>query len=75
MILGRWRNYLHSCHGSNEGLKELVKEKGENYIKENFKYSILDIYKSTTEDSVIIRREKSWKKRLLTKKFGNYNRN
>ena len=72
MLLGRWRNYLENGHGGNEGLKELDFE----YIKLNFRYSILDIYKSTTDDNVIIKRESHWKKVILSciVHFG-YNRN
>lgn len=72
MLLGRWRNYLETGHGNNEGLKTLNFD----YIKGNFRYSILDIYKSTTDDKVIIQRESYWKKVLLTNSvlFG-YNRN
>lgn len=72
MILGRWRNYATNGHGGNKELKKLDFE----YIKKNFRYSILDIYKSTVEDSIIINRESWWKETLLTRneKFG-YNDN
>lgn len=70
MILGRWKAYLKTGHGGNKGLKPL----GLEYIKENFKYSILDIYKSTTDDRQIIERETWWKEVLLSKVFG-YNEN
>ena len=70
MILGRWRSYVQTGHGGNIGLKKLTF----NYIKENFKYSILDIYKSTTDDKIIIDRENWWKGILLSKQFG-YNEN
>lgn len=70
MILGRWRAYIKSGHGGNVGLKDLPFD----YIKNNFKYSILDIYKSTTDDQIIINRENWWKKILQSRKFG-YNEN
>jgi len=44
------------------------------YIKQNFKYSILDIFKSTVDDQLIIEREGWWKSVLQTRKFG-YNGN
>lgn len=68
MLLGRWRQYIHNGHGGNKGLREL----DFTYIKEHFRYSILDIYKSTTDDKVIINREHHWMKVLLTKdeRFG-----
>jgi hypothetical protein len=70
MILGRWKNYIENGHGGNKELKTLDFE----YIKQNFRYSILDIYKSTIEDKIIIERESWWKNLLQTRKFG-YNKN
>lgn len=73
MLLGRWENYINNGNGGN---KELEKLDFENYIKENFRYSILEIFKSTTDDSIIDYRESWWKDVLLTrnKNFG-YNDN
>lgn len=70
MILGRWRAYVKNGHGGNVGLKPLTFA----HIKKNFTYSILDIYKSTTDDQVIIEREIWWKEVLQSRKFG-YNEN
>lgn len=70
MILNRWKYYVKTGNGGNKELKELSFE----HIKENFKYSILDIFKSTTDEKVIIERESWWKKTLLSRKFG-YNAN
>lgn len=70
MILGRWRAYIETGHGGNIGLRALNFD----YIKENFKYSILDIYKSTTDDQIIIDREIWWKDVLQSRKYG-YNEN
>ncbi|MBE7439171.1 MAG: GIY-YIG nuclease family protein [Spirochaetales bacterium] len=63
MLLGRWENYVRNGHGGNKDLKDLSFD----YIKGNFRFSILDIYKSTVDDSTIIRREHHWMKILLTK--------
>lgn len=70
MILGRWIAYVNTGHGGNFELKTLTFE----HIKENFRYSILDIYKSTTDDRIIIERESWWKEVLQSRKFG-YNKN
>lgn len=70
MILGRWETYVKNGHGGNVGLKKLTFD----YIKKNFKYSILDIYKSTTDDQIIINRETWWKEVLQSRQFG-YNEN
>ena len=70
MILGRWQSYLKTGHGGNQELKKLEFS----YIQSNFSYSILDIFKATTDDQIILDRESWWKTVLLTRKFG-YNRN
>lgn len=70
MILGRWRAYVKTGHGGNVGLRQLDFD----HIKRNFKYSILDIYKSTTDDQLILERENWWKEILQSRKFG-YNEN
>lgn len=70
MLLGRWSCYVKNGHGGNKDLKSL----GFDHVKENFRYSILDIFKSTIEDNVIIKREIWWKNTLQTRKFG-YNMN
>jgi len=40
------------------------------HVKQNFRYSILDIYKSTTADEIIINRESWWKEVLHSRQFG-----
>ena len=70
MIYGRWTQYVKNGHGGNAELKILDFE----HIKSNFRYSILEIYKSITDDRLIIRRESWWKETLRTRIFG-YNKN
>ncbi len=72
MIFGRWSSYIQTGHGGNIELKRFDFE----YIKENFKYSILEIFKASTEDEVILERESWWKDVLMTRntKYG-YNKN
>ena len=70
MILGRWSDYVNTGHGGNIGLSVLSFD----HIKQYFRYSILDIYKSRTNDQIIIDRERFWKQVLQSKKFG-YNEN
>lgn len=68
MIWGRWKNYIDSGNGGNKDFKKLSFD----YIKNNFRYSILESYKSTTDEKVIINREHYWMRVLLTKdkRFG-----
>ena len=70
MLLGRWKNYIKDGHGGNVELKSLKFE----YIKKHFSYSILEIFKSTTDDGIILEKESWWKDVLQTRKFG-YNKN
>jgi len=71
MIYGRWSTYVKNGHGGNAELRALEFS----HIKDNFYYSILDIYKSTTPDEIIKKRESWWKETLQTRgKFG-YNNN
>lgn len=75
MLLGRWRSYTENGHGGNKELKALIEMQGLEYVKNNFRYSILDIYKSTTDDETIIARESWWKNILLTRRNYGYNAN
>ena len=74
MLLQRWKNYVDNGHGGNKELQNLVNEKGFDYIKQNFQYSILENYNARIDDSVILERESWWKETLQSRKFG-YNRN
>lgn len=71
-LWGRWKSYIRTGHGGNEGLKKLSKK----YIKENFSFAILDYYSAKTSDEEIRSREKWWKNVLMTYKndYG-YNHN
>ena len=73
-LLNRWNEYINNLTGGNKEFEVLVKEKGENYIKNNFKYSILEIFDTKTKDEYIVERESYWKNVFETKKFG-MNRN
>jgi len=66
MLHGRWSNYIGNGHCGNVELKELSFD----HIQRYFKYSILDIFKSTIDDKVILKRESWWKKNLMTREFG-----
>jgi len=70
MLLGRWNAYVKNGHGNNVELKQLKFD----HVKTHFEYSILDIFKSTTDDKHILSRETWWKETLKTRTFG-YNKN
>lgn len=73
-IYGRWSNYIYGFDGGNKELIELREEKGIEYFKENFKFSILETMgMGVTNDNIEIK-ESLWKEKLMTRKFG-YNSN
>ncbi len=76
MMLGRWSEYVRTRHGGNAELVKLVGAKGEKYIEDNFRYTILEIHKNLTPDETIIERESFWKDVMLSRdpKYG-YNNN
>ena len=74
MLLQRWSDYVSNGHGGNVELKEIVKQKGFDYVKNNFTYTILENYNSKVKDEYILKRESWWKNVLKTREFG-YNSN
>lgn len=74
MLLQRWSNYVADGHGGNVELRELVKQQGFDYVKQNFQYSILENYNARMDDEYILKRESWWKETLRTREFG-YNKN
>lgn len=61
MLLSRWKSYIETGHGDNKKIKELIDDKGFDYIKENFQYSIIENYNSIIDDEIIRKREVYWK--------------
>ena len=74
MLLQRWTQYVKTGHGGNKELVDLVNDKGFDYIKKYFQYSILENYNSKVDDNLILARESWWKETLQSRKFG-YNAN
>lgn len=74
MLLQRWSSYAADGHGGNIELRELVKQQGLEYVKENFQYSILENYNARMDDGYILKRESWWKETLCTRTHG-YNKN
>lgn len=74
MLLQRWSNYIANGHGGNVELKSLVDQKGLDYVRKYFQYSILENYNAKVDDHVILERESWWKDALQSRKHG-YNAN
>lgn len=70
MLLERWRQYVETGHGGNAELKKLDFE----YIRQNFKYSILRHFSSNISDAEILECESEMKNRLCSRMTG-YNKN
>ncbi|MCW7552877.1 GIY-YIG nuclease family protein [Endozoicomonas gorgoniicola] len=70
MLLQRWKNYVSNGHGGNKDLVSLVAQKGFEYVKANFTYSILENYNSRVGKDYILQREFWWMETLGTKAFG-----
>lgn len=64
MLLSRWQSYAKNGHGGNVELKRIVEEKGFDYVKEYFQYSLLEHYDGTKDKDYILKREAYWKKVL-----------
>ena len=69
----RWVEYIETGHGNNKEFKNLKKENNNEFLN-NFTFSILEIFKNTTDPEEIIRRESYWKNILRSREFG-YNAN
>ncbi|MEE1979503.1 GIY-YIG nuclease family protein [Shewanella xiamenensis] len=74
MLLQRWKQYVDNGSGGNQGLEEVKAERGFEYIKKHFEYSILENYNARIDDNYVLSRESWWKETLKTREFG-YNRN
>lgn len=70
MLLQRWSDYVYNGHGGNEGLKDVVRTRGFDHVKEYFQYSILENYNARIDDEYILRREAWWKNTLKSKEHG-----
>ena len=71
-IWQRWSSYakFEDPTGGNKGFRQILNDLGNTYIRENFTYSIIEIFDNKTKSEVIIEREAYWKKVFLTRIFG-----
>ncbi|HKL41940.1 MAG TPA: GIY-YIG nuclease family protein [Clostridia bacterium] len=69
----RCREYIKTGHGYNKELIKLKAENNEEYFN-NLTFSILEIFKNTTDADEILKRESYWKKILASREYG-YNSN
>ena len=74
-VWGRWSCYIGTGHGWNDELITLIKQRGHDYAKENFRISLLEYRPTKTDDKVIHERESYWKEALLSRGEHGYNKN
>lgn len=74
-IWSRWRAYIDSGHGGNEGLRELYEVGGKAYFRTHFRFTLLEYRWNMTPDDTIRNRESHWKQILLTREGNGLNRN
>lgn len=73
-IWSRWSCYIGTGHGHNNELVQLISEKGKDYARENFIFTLLEYCPKNTDVEIIVDRESYWKEVLLSREFG-YNKN
>ena len=74
-IWARWSCYATTGHGYNVRLMEIINEKGKDYARENFQFSILQTLSMGADDDFVINRESFWKDVLLSRGYFGYNKN
>lgn len=75
-IWSRWSCYINTGHGWNDELTKIIRKKGLEYARKNFRFALLEYMPARTEDNIVIKRENFWKEALLSRNsdFG-YNKN
>lgn len=67
-LLGRWSVYIHTYHGNNKEMKQVICDYPERYHA--FQFSILQILPKNVTVEEVIEIETLWKNKLLSIKFG-----
>lgn len=70
-IWHRWTSYIYSQNGGNKELLQLDND----YIKDNFNFTLLEWYALGTDIDFIISRENYWKKVMLSRKENGFGYN
>ena len=69
-LYSRWSDYAKNGTGGNKELDKIKKEKGMEYIKQYFTWSIIENFNSKVDDTFIREREQFWKKVFNSIKCG-----
>lgn len=73
-IAQRWKDYINTKTGGNEGLIELYNREGDKYFENYFEFTLIEYFGMNADKNKIIMRESYWKKAFSSKEQG-YNRN
>lgn len=73
-IASRWKDYVVTLDGGNKELIKLRVKNKEEYIKNNFTFTLLEFFGMSVSNEYVLEREKYWKKVFTTIKNG-YNDN
>jgi hypothetical protein len=71
----RWSSYVHSGHGGNVELRQLVLDPSLEYCRSNFRFALLEAIGAKEPDEVVLKREVFWKKVLNSRGTFGLNRN
>ncbi len=71
----RWRDYINTCHGGNRELIKLYEDRGSEYFRKYFRFSLLESHTARIADETINLRESYWKKVLRSRGKQGYNAN
>lgn len=74
-IWSRWTNYVATGHGGNVDLVQVIKTRGIEYARKNFRFALLETRSMNTDDTMVIQREQHWKRILLSQGEYGYNKN
>lgn len=74
-IWSRWGCYLSTGHGFNDELTKIINERGIDYARNNFRFSVLEVMTKQVPDSAVVAREQHWKRVLMTRDPFGYNKN
>jgi len=69
-IWQRWGDYAYGLTGGNSDFTRIQNSFGNDYIIDNFKYSIIEIFDTKTKRETIEARENYWMKVFMTRKHG-----
>jgi hypothetical protein len=69
-IWTRWKQYVDSLHGGNINLRALVDKEGDEYVRDNLIFALLEFWPMRTPDDYVLEREAYWKRVLLSREFG-----